>query len=78
VFYGVSSHMISAYGLESKAHAIDAYRAFMRDEGVPSVLHRDRAAESCVVSSWVKSDVNVQLGVRVMRKQLVGSDFQPF
>jgi hypothetical protein len=45
VFYGVTSHMINVYGLQSKAQAIEAYRDFMKAEGVPSILQRDGAAE---------------------------------
>jgi hypothetical protein len=61
VFYGVSIHMINVYGLEAKAQAIDAYRDFMKDEGVPSTLHRDGAAEQ---SSHAFIRLNREMEVR--------------
>jgi hypothetical protein len=36
--------MINAYGLQSKAQIIEAYKDFMKAEGVASALHRDGTA----------------------------------
>jgi hypothetical protein len=45
VFYGLKSHMINVYGMESKGGVHDAYPDFIRNEGIPSGLHRDLAKE---------------------------------
>ena len=39
VFYGVSSHVINIYGMKSKAQFPEVYKDFMREEGIPSILH---------------------------------------
>jgi hypothetical protein len=44
-FYGLKSHMINVYGMESKAGAHDAYRDLIRNKGIPSGLHPDLAEE---------------------------------
>jgi hypothetical protein len=45
LFFGLTSNMINVYGMQLKAQAINTYKDFMKAEGVPSVLHRDGAAE---------------------------------
>jgi hypothetical protein len=41
VFYGLTSHHMDVYGMDSKSRFPD----FIRDQGVPSGLHRDNATE---------------------------------
>jgi hypothetical protein len=45
VFYGNVSHMINTYGMVSKSGAHSAYLDFLREEGVPTKLHRDNSGE---------------------------------
>ena len=45
VYYGVKSHMINIYGMHSKGEAHDTYLDFIREEGIPSVIHRDGSKE---------------------------------
>jgi hypothetical protein len=45
VFYGLTSHHMDVYGMESKSQFPDVYREFTRDQGVPSCLHRNNATE---------------------------------
>jgi hypothetical protein len=45
VFYGLTSHHMDVYGMESKSQFPDLYKEFIRDQGVPSGLHRDNAME---------------------------------
>lgn len=45
VFYGCTSHMINIYGMKAKSEFPDAYTDFIREEGIPSCLRRDLAAE---------------------------------
>jgi hypothetical protein len=45
VFYGLTSHHMDVYGMESKSRFPDVYKDFIRDQGVPSGLHRDNAPE---------------------------------
>jgi hypothetical protein len=54
VFYGLTSHHMDVYGMESKSQFPDVYREFIRDQGVPFGLHRDNATEQ-------KSNVVTQL-----------------
>ena len=54
VFYGLTSHHMDVYGMESKGQFPEVYREFIRDQGVPSGLHRDNAMEQ-------KSQVITQL-----------------
>ena len=37
--------MINVYGMTTKSGAHEAYLDFLREEGIPSVLHRDNAGE---------------------------------
>ena len=50
VFVGFLSRMINIYPMPSKAsgYIIKAYQDFMRYEGVPEGLHRDKAPEEMV------------------------------
>jgi hypothetical protein len=41
VFYGLTSHHMDVYGMESKGQFPEIYKDFIRDQGVPSGLHRD-------------------------------------
>jgi hypothetical protein len=45
MFYGLKSHRINVYGMESKSQVPEVYQRFLRDEGVPSGIHRDQAPE---------------------------------
>jgi hypothetical protein len=45
VFYGLTSHHMDVYGMGSKSQFPDIYKEFIRDQGVPSGLHRDNASE---------------------------------
>jgi hypothetical protein len=54
VFYGLTSHHMDIYGMESKSQSPDVYRELIRDQGVPSSLHRDNATEQ-------KSNIVTQL-----------------
>ena len=43
IFYGMSSHVINVYGMKSESEfATSAYPDFLRHEGAPSILRRDR------------------------------------
>jgi hypothetical protein len=45
VFYGLTSHHMDVYGMESKSQFREVYKEFIRDQGIPSGLHRDNATE---------------------------------
>ena len=45
VFYGLTSHHMDVYGMESKSQFPEVYKEFIRDQEVPSGLHRDNAPE---------------------------------
>jgi hypothetical protein len=45
IYYGCVSMMINVYGMTAKSQALETYKEFVRDEGIPSVLHRDGAKE---------------------------------
>jgi hypothetical protein len=45
IFYGITSHMMNVYGMRSKVEVPTVYKDFIREEGIPSVLHRDGAKE---------------------------------
>src|SRR5210317_1527925 len=45
VFYGVRSKVINIYGMITKRGAHDSYQDFLREQGIPSVLHRDNSGE---------------------------------
>jgi hypothetical protein len=45
VFYGLTSHHMDVYGMDSKSQFPDVFRECIRDQGVPSGLHRDNATE---------------------------------
>ena len=45
LFYGVTSKMMNIYGMWSKGQAEGAYQDFMREEGIPTLLHRDNSGE---------------------------------
>ena len=50
LFVGFVSRMINIYPMPSKEHGhiVNAYKDFMREEGVPSSLHRDCSPEQKV------------------------------
>ena len=50
VFVGLMSRMINVYPMPSKSHGyiLKSYQDFMRYEGVPEGLHRDKAPEEKV------------------------------
>jgi hypothetical protein len=43
VFYGITSHMMNVYGMRSKVEVPKVYKDFIREEGIPSILHCDGA-----------------------------------
>ena len=43
VFYGVNSYMINIYGMKSESEMPNAYKDFIRDEGIPCILRRDNS-----------------------------------
>jgi hypothetical protein len=45
VFYWLTSHHMDVYGMEGKSQFPEVYKEFIRDQGVPSGLHRDNASE---------------------------------
>jgi hypothetical protein len=45
VFYGITSHHMDVYGMESKNQFPEGYKEFFRGQGVPSGLHRENAPE---------------------------------
>jgi hypothetical protein len=45
VYYGTKSHMMNVYGMRAKSEMPLTYQDFMREEGIPSCLHSDGAAE---------------------------------
>jgi hypothetical protein len=45
VFNGLKFLHMDVYGMESKSQSQDSYKEFIRDQGVPSGLHRDSATE---------------------------------
>ena len=45
LYYGVTSKMMNIYGMWSKGQAEDTYRDFIREEGIPTRLHRDNSGE---------------------------------
>jgi hypothetical protein len=45
IFYGLSSHMMNVYGMQPKVEVPSVYKDFIREEGIPSILHRDGAKE---------------------------------
>ena len=55
VFYGMASHMINVYGMNSKGEFPDIYRYFLQQEGAPIALRRDNAKEE---KSWTVIDIN--------------------
>jgi hypothetical protein len=61
VFYGLTSHHMDVYGMESKNQFPDVYKEFIRDQGLPSGLHRDNEAEQ---KSRKISQLNLDYGVK--------------
>jgi hypothetical protein len=55
VFYGLTSHHMDVYGMENKSQFPEVYKEFIRDQGVPSGLHRDNAPEQ---KSHVVTQIN--------------------
>lgn len=45
IFFGTRSRYLNVYGMNSKKHYPTALKDFMRDEGIPSVVHSDNAKE---------------------------------
>jgi hypothetical protein len=45
VYWGTQSHMMNVLGMRSKSEMPLSYQDFMREEGIPSCLHSDGAAE---------------------------------
>jgi hypothetical protein len=45
IYYGCTSHYINVYGMKAKSCVPKTYKAFLRDEGSPTKLHCDGAAE---------------------------------
>ena len=43
IYYGTQSHYINGYGIKNKSDMINTYKDFIREEGAPSSLRRDRA-----------------------------------
>ena len=46
VFYGNTSKMINVYGMKKKSDVPKAYLDFLREEGIPGRLHRDKAKQN--------------------------------
>jgi hypothetical protein len=61
VFCGLTSHHMDVYGMESKSQFPDIYKEFIRDQGVPSGLHRDSATEQ---KSHIITQLNREYEVR--------------
>jgi hypothetical protein len=61
VFYGLTSHHMDVYGMDSKSQVAEVYKEFIRDQGVPSGLHRDNAPEQ---KSKIISQMNRDLEVK--------------
>jgi hypothetical protein len=61
VFYGLTSHRMDVYGMESKSQFPDIYKEFIRDQGVPSGIHRDNATEQ---KSHIITQLNREYEVR--------------
>ena len=45
VLYGTTSRVINVYGMKSKSEFPAVYADFLRNEGIPTVLHWDNAPE---------------------------------
>jgi hypothetical protein len=45
IYHGCTSHYINVYGIKAKSDVPKTYKAFLRDEGSPTKLHCDGAAE---------------------------------
>ena len=43
VFFGCKSKMINVYPMKSESEGPNAYEDFLREEGIPSIVHRDNA-----------------------------------
>ena len=41
VFYGIQSHMINVYPMQTESEGPHMYEDFIRDEGCPTLLRRD-------------------------------------
>ena len=61
VFYGITSHVMNVYGMKSKAEVPAIYKDFIREEGIPSILHRDGAKEQ---ASEAMQDINREFIVK--------------
>ena len=65
VFYGMTSHVINVYGMKRESEfATSAYPDFLRHEGAPSILRRDRGLAQ---RSQKVNDIN--------RSLLIGDEF---
>jgi hypothetical protein len=61
IYYGCSSHYINVYGMKAKLDVPKTYKAFLRDEGAPTKLHCDGAAEQ---KSATMGDINRDHGIQ--------------
>ena len=64
VFFGMTSQCINLYGMKSKADFPNAYKDFIHEQGIPTVLRRDGAGEEN--SDAVKA---------IQRKYLIKDEF---
>ena len=61
VFYGLTSHHMDVFGMDSKGQFSEVYKEFIRDQGIPSGLHRDNAPEQ---KSHVVTQLNRDYGIK--------------
>ena len=64
VFFGLQSHVINVYGMQTENEFPEVYEDFIREEGCPSVLRRDNAGAE---TSYKVTDIN--------RKYVVGDEY---
>jgi hypothetical protein len=61
VFYGLTSHMMNVYGMKSKNKVPAIYKDFIREEGIPLILHRNGATKQ---ASEKMKDINMEFIVK--------------
>jgi hypothetical protein len=61
IYYVCTSHYINVYGMKAKYNVPKTYKAFLHDEGSPTKLHCDGAAEQ---KSAAMGEINREHGIQ--------------